>query len=491
MTGRRPVGAVDTMWLNMDRPNNLMVIDSVMWFDESVDWARLTTVLEKRLLARYPVFRQRPVETFGGLGQQHWEDDPDFSLSNHLRRVTLPPPGDEACLQRYVEAQMRKPLDRSHPLWEAHFVDGYLSGAAVVTRFHHAIADGIALAQVLLSLTDATPTADLEEVAHGTEVLSRGGVRGSIQGLPVPVLRGAGKLLSALPGLARPSALLDVITLAQQSGHVADKLLLRSNPPSALGGRPGIEKRAVWSSPRPLSEIKRIGRVADATVNDVLVGAVSGALSTYLISHDGKATDLTTMVPVNMRPVGEPLPRELGNRFGLVLLPLPTGVRTPLARLSETKRRMDSIKSSPEAMITFGLINAIGRIHPRIEALIVDFFSSKAIGVTTNVMGPMTDRHLAGSPITGVLGWVPGSGGQTVGVSIFTYNQTVRVGFKVDASVIPEPERLIDAFDQEMDDLLHIARAVRDRSGTCPPTLLSRPSRSTRLTTGSWRSSGT
>jgi diacylglycerol O-acyltransferase / wax synthase len=491
MTGRRPVGAVDTMWLNMDRPNNLMIIDSVMWFDETVDWDRLTTVLETRLVGRYPVFRQRPVQTFGGLGRQQWEDDPDFSLSRHLHRATLPPPGDEACLQRYVEAQMHKPFDRSHPLWEAHFVDGYLHGAAVVIRIHHAIADGIALAEVLLSLTDATPSADLEELADGTEMHGGRGLRGSILGIAAPVLRGAEQLLSALPGLARPSAVLDAITLAQQTGHVADKLLLRSNPPNVFGGRPGIEKRAVWSSPRRLADVKRVGRAADATVNDVLVGAVSGALSAYLMSHDGKATDLTTMVPVNVRPVGEPLPRELGNRFALVLLPLPTGVRSPLARLSETKRRMDSIKRSPEAMITFGLINAIGRTHPSIEALIVDFFSSKAIGVTTNVVGPMVDRFLAGSPIAGVLGWVPGSGRQTVGVCIFSYNQSVRVGFKVDAGVIQEPERLVEAFDQEMDDLLHIARAVRDRSGTCQPTPLVRRSRSTRRTTESWPSSGT
>jgi diacylglycerol O-acyltransferase len=491
MTGRRPVGAVDTMWLNLDRPNNLMIIDSVMWFDEAVDWVRLTAVMEKRLIARFPVFRQRPVETLWGLGQQQWEDDPDFSLSRHLHRATLPPPGDKACLQHYVEAQMRKPLDRGHPLWEAHFVDGYLGGAAVVTRFHHAIADGIALAEVLLSLTDTTPTGDLDEPADRNEVLGARGGRGLFVGLAGPALRSAVPLLSALPGLARPSTVLDGITLLRQTSHVADKLLLRSNPPSALGGRPGIEKRAVWSNPRRLPDVRRIARVADATVNDVLVGAVSGALSTYLLRHDGKATDLTTMVPVNLRPVGEPLPRELGNRFALVLLPLPTGVRSPIARLSETKRRMDSIKGSPEAMITFGLINAIGRTHPRIEKLIVDFFSSKAIGVTTNVVGPMTDRYVAGSPISGVLGWVPGSGRQTVGVCIFSYNRTVRVGFKVDAGVIPEAERLVDAFDQELDDLLHIAKAVRDRSETCPPTPLSRPSRSTRPTTGSWLSSAT
>ncbi len=458
MTGRRSVGAVDTMWLNMDRPNNLMVIDSVMWFDQPVDWARFAAVVEKRLLTRYPVFRQRPVGSLAGLGRQHWEDDPEFSLSRHLRRVTLLPPGDEACLQRYVDAQAHRALDRDHPLWELHLVDGYHGGAAIVARFHHAIADGMALAEVLLSLTDATPTADLAELPSRPEtpVEARSSVRGLIRtGLDIPL-----HLLAASSRAARPSAALDTFTLARQAGDVANKLLLGSNPTSALSGLPGIETRGVWSRARPLAEVKRIGHLAGATVNDVLVGAVSGAITEYLLTHGGERRDLTTMVPVNLRPVGEPLPPELGNRFALVLLPLPTGARSPLARLSETKRRMDSIKASPEAAITFGLINTIGRTHPRVEQLLVDFFSGKAIGVTTNVAGPRQARYVVGTRMAGLLGWVPGSGRQTMGVSIVTYNQRVRVGFKVDAGVVPDPERLLEAFDQEMDDLLRMAGAA-------------------------------
>jgi WS/DGAT/MGAT family acyltransferase len=242
--------------------------------------------------------------------------------------------------------------------------------------------------------------------------------------------------------------------------HIADKLLIRSTPATPLTGTPGVEKLAAWSHPRPLSDVKRIGRLAAATVNDVVMGAVAGAVATYLAEHGEEATDLTTMVPVNLRPAGRPLPPELGNQFALVLLPLPTAVRTPLGRLSETKHRMDAIKSSPEAAITFGLINAIGLTHPRMERLLVDFFAGKAFGVTTNVIAPSRERYLAGSRVAGLLGWVPSSGRQAVGICTVTYDQTLRVGFKVDAGVVPDPERLVDAFDLELDRLLHMARAA-------------------------------
>lgn len=453
MASRRPVGAVDTMWLNMDRPNNLMVIDGVMWLDGQADWERVTAVVQERLVDRYPVFRQRPVPRLAGLAGQLWEDDPEFSLPRHLTRVTLPAPGDEAQLQRYVEEQAQRPIPREHPLWECHFIDGFRDGSAIVTRFHHSIADGIALAEVLLSLTDATREGDIAD----RPTAGRPGRRRSG---PALVVYDTTRLVSAVPRLARPGTVMDAVALARQTAHVADKLLLSSNPRTPFTGTPGPAKRTVWSSAAPLDAIKGVARLADATVNDVLVGAVSGALSVYLETHGGPVTDLTTMVPVNLRPVGQPLPRELGNRFALVLLPMPTGVRRPLARLAEAKRRMDAIKHSPEAHITFGLNNAIGRTPSLVERLLVDFFASKAIGVTTNVIGPAAERYIGGRRIAGVLGWVPGSGHQTVGVSIFTYDRQVRVGFKVDAALVPDADQLVAAYEIEIEGLLRMARAA-------------------------------
>ncbi|HTY73196.1 MAG TPA: wax ester/triacylglycerol synthase family O-acyltransferase [Actinomycetes bacterium] len=466
MSGRRPIGAVDSIWLAMDRPANLMVIDSVMWFDEPVDWERLTAVVRRRLVDRYPVFRQRPVEASTPLGMPHWEDDPDFSLDRHLRRVALRGPGDDGCLQDYVEQQMSQPLDRRHPLWELHFVDGYLGGSVVISRFHHSLADGIALTHVLLSLTDADPTADLEELEapRGTAApAGRGWLSGPaawVSDTAAAGLREARQLISALPDAANPLLALDVLKLGLQTGQIADKLFLGTNPDTPLSGTPGVPKRAVWSRPRFISDVKRISHLAGATVNDVLVAAVSGALTAYLVDHGGDPVDLTTMVPVNLRPLDRPLPPFLGNKFALVMLPLPTGVRAPLQRLSETKRRMDSIKSSPEAVLTFGIVNAIGRTTPELARVAIDFFAGKTIGVTTNVPGPLVGRYVAGSRIAGVLGWVPGSGRQTVGICIFSYDRTVRVGFKVDAGVVPDPEKLVHAFDEEMDVLLRMAQAA-------------------------------
>lgn len=459
MSDRRPIGPVDMVWLLMDRPTNLMVIDSLLWFDEPVDWERLAAVVQRRLVDHYPVFRQRPSST-SAWGTAQWEDDPDFSLAHHLVRATLPEPGDDATLQRYVEAQMHVPLDREHPLWQLHLIDGYLDGAVVMARFHHALADGIALAHVLFSLTDEDDTGDLVVHEPDRPVDAGPGLASRALGTASSAVRGGRDLLRVAPRVLDPAAALEALTVVRQTLHIADKLLLGSRPESPLSGTPGLLKRAVWSRPRSLVDLKVVGRLSGATINDVVVSAVSGAIATYVADHGGEPTDLTTMVPVNIRPAGEPLPRELGNRFALAMLPLPTGLNQPLQRLAEAKARMDRIKRSPEPVLTYAILNAIGRAYPDLAHLAVDFFAAKTIGVTTNVVGPLAGRYLAGSRITGVLGWVPGSGRQTVGVCIVSYDRVVRVGFKVDAGVVADPQHLVHAFDEEMDALVRIAAAV-------------------------------
>lgn len=458
VSSRRPVGAVDGTWLRMDRPENLMVIESVLWFDTPMDWDRLEGVVRRRMVAPYPVFRQRPVGSRIPLAPPYWEDDPDFRLERHIVRARLAAPGDEAALERYVEAQMHRPFRRDRPLWELHFVDGLGAGSALVVRLHHALADGIALSQVLLSLTDASRTGDLRDREPAAERPPAG--RGLLSGTVGTLLDGSRWALSTAGGLVTPGGIRDALGTADGAVRSSGKILLHRNPPSPLRGTPGPRKLAAWAGPRRLVDIKRIARLADATVNDVLVAAVSGAIHSYLLDRGAAPVDLATMVPVNLRPAGQELPRELGNKFALVLLSLPTGVSSPLLRLEQSKHRMDAIKHTPEAVLTFGLLAAIGRSHPEVERRLIDFFTAKAIGVTTNVIGPQRRRYLAGSPISGVLSWAPGSGSQTLNVAIFSYDRAVRVGFKADAGVVPDVAKLVHAFEAEMDQLTRIAKAA-------------------------------
>ena len=60
---------------------------------------------------------------------------------------------------------------------------------------------------------------------------------------------------------------------------VAD-VLLTFTPDSAPGGVPGLG-RVVWTGPLPLADLKAAGRATGATLNDVLVSVLAGALHRY------------------------------------------------------------------------------------------------------------------------------------------------------------------------------------------------------------------
>ena len=436
---RRTMGGADAMWLHADRPEHPMVIDGIMWTEKPLDWGLLRRTIQERLIDTYPVFRQRPVGPARPWDLPGWEDDPDFALSHHLHHARLRRPGGDKQLRALLEKKVSRPLDRNRPLWETWLIDGYGEGSVVFSRLHHAMADGMALAQVMLTLTDPSPD------GHDPS--------------PPVATPGSGLdfLVSSATGLLRSASSLPAVPVtAFKSLAVTRKLLLDVLPRTLLSHEPGVDKLLAWSQPHALAEVKAVGSSAGSTVNDVLISALSGALARYLRSFDESVDHLTTMVPVNIRPPDQPLPRELGNKFALVMLHLPTAEMTPLERLAEVHRRMARIKDSPEVFITSAMAEGIGHLNA-VERPLVDFFAGKAIGVTTNVRGPSQPRYLAGVEVTGVLGWVPGSGGQTLGVCIFSYADTVRIGFKVDAATVPDPERLIAFFEAELDSLREAA----------------------------------
>ncbi len=442
----RPIDPVDTIWLNMDRADNLMVIEGIMTTDEPLDLDRFKAVISERVLDRFPVFTQRPVDSRLPLGLPHWEDDPDFDLDRHLRTGVLPAPGGDASLQDYISDFFDDPLPRDRPLWEMHVLEGYDGGSAIYSRFHHSLADGIALMQVLLSLTDEGPDHAASQPP------------GPTRHEPHALIETTAHLLRTLANPVHASAgALDVASLAVKTTGIAAKLLLGRNPASPFVGKLGTGKRAVWGEPAPLDEVKAVAHRTGTTVNDVVVAALAGALATYQLQHGEESVDIPTMVPVNLRSLDEPLPDELGNRFALVVLSLPSGLTTPFERLAETSRRMSAIKHSPEAWITFGMIRGIGRTGPNLERLLVDFFANKATGVTTNVPGPQTPRYLGGSRVTAVMGWAPESGHQTLGTCICSYAGRIHVGFKVDTATISHPDELVTAFDAELAALRALA----------------------------------
>ncbi|HSB87062.1 MAG TPA: WS/DGAT domain-containing protein [Ilumatobacteraceae bacterium] len=155
MSERQRLGVQDALWLEMDTPTNLMVVDSLVWTATPIDWKRFFAIARERLWNRYRVFRSVAVRDEEGAW--YWEERPGDAFDSHITHVVLPEPGGDHELQELIASQRTVALDRSQPLWRMFCVDGFKGGSALVTRTHHAIADGIRMVQLAMSLFDASP----------------------------------------------------------------------------------------------------------------------------------------------------------------------------------------------------------------------------------------------------------------------------------------------------------------------------------------------
>jgi len=459
------LSTADAAWLHMDRPTNLMVINAVELFDESPDWERVKQIIQSRLVDPYPRFRQRVVENRLPLRPPRWEDDPDYALEHHVHHLALPAPGDRATLQELVGDLMTMPLDRNRPLWSIYLIDGFGDGAAIISRMHHCIADGIALARVMLSMTDSHSGAGAGAAAP------RGERPRARSPWLLPDLAGSAERVLAAAGHAGVAAVRQGAVLVTSPSHAASLagaiardgataarlLLTPADAASAIKGDPGISRRVAWGTPLPLAQVKEIAREHDATVNDVLMAALSGGLRHYLRDRGTPVHEIQAMVPFNLRPLDRPVPRDLGNKFGLVFLPLPVGVSGSCRRLTEVHKRMTEIKDGRDGPISYALLSAIGLTPEPVERRIVDLFTGKGTAIVTNVPGPSEPVYLAGTPVRTVLFWAPTSGHIGMSVSIFSYRGEVTVGLMVDAAMIPDPDHVVSQLELELEALARLA----------------------------------
>ena len=456
---RVKISAVDTAWLRMDRPQNLMMICGVLLFRERLSLPRLRKVIAERFVV-FKRFKQRALDM---PGVAFWETDKSFAIARHVVQATLPKPAGRAQLQELVSRLATTPLDPAHPMWQFHLVDGYDGGSALIARIHHSYADGIALVRVMLSMTDAGPDGPpampfapqpTKQDADDDDPLAQ--LLAPFAGM-LGTARKVGKVIVA-KGADVWSDPAKAVALAGQgsafTAEIAKLLLMGQDSPTRFKGVPGVAKRVAWTEPLPLNEVKTIGYALGASVNDVLLSCVAGAVRAYL-DDKGDATDgvmMRALVPVNLRPIEKAY--RLGNKFGLVFLDLPIGIENPVQRLYAVRANMNALKGSFQPVLALGLLAAMGSGPRALQDLLLNLLARNATSVMTNVPGPQQPLYLAGAPIESLMFWVPQSGDIGMGVSIISYNGAVQFGVITDEGLCPDPDRIAERFRSEFEKLV-------------------------------------
>lgn len=406
---------VDTAWLHMEMPTNLMMVGSIGFFDEPVDRGRLLTTLRRRLLVH-----RRFVERVQSspLRAPRWVPDEGFTLDDHVHHTALPAPGGDAELRALLSDLMSHPLDMMRPLWDTHLIEGYRGGGVLFTRIHHSIADGTALIQVLLGLTAPTPEESLRAPRRLPRHAHAGGRR--------------------LPSLDPRDLVHGVVQAGAQLYTLARLTALFPDSSSPLRGALVRSKRVAWIDPYPLNNLRRLRQETGYTVNDVMVAAVTGALRTHIRRRQGTVPDhIRALVPVDMRP--DPANGRMGNQFGLVFLDMPVGTSSRAGRLDAVHERMTEARHSAQPSVAFEVLGALGLTPQIFQRQVVRFFGSKGTAVVTNVRGPAEELYLAGHKLRRLTFFVPQSAGLGVGISIFTYAGNIEMGVIADAGLVPDP----------------------------------------------------
>lgn len=419
---REPVTPNDAVWLQ-DSATNRMVIHALYTTDQ-IDVETARAIFQERVIdagggGRYPRFRQRLVRA---RGRWYWEEDPDFDLARHLVASPLEGCVSAEQLQDYISSIAHEPLAADRPPWRIEHIEHYEGGqSAFLARVHHSMADGIAFVPIIFALMDelAAPSPARAEAASG--IVGRLG-------------------RAALASLLAPAVLLE------RALWRPDRHALHGPP---VGGR----KRVAWTRPLPLEEVKRLKTRFGATVNDVLMALVSGAIGTYLESNGGKRLPhVRVSMPVNMREPGATLRME--NRFAAVPLTLPISPRELELRIAAVKVRMDALKNGLDSTVIYGAVNVFLTALPYgVSRRLIDFFANKCTSVVTNVMGPQVPLALGGRRLRSLVFWVPQRADIGVGISVMTFAGNAQVGVIADTRVLEDPGLLVRAIEAEFDAL--------------------------------------
>jgi diacylglycerol O-acyltransferase len=473
---------LDATFLELEQEDDSahMHIGGALVFDPRPDGStpavtELRDLLDERL-GHFPRYRCKlSTPRVAGLTWPIWTHDERFDMSAHVRRASLPAPGDEAELCDWLGDFWSHRLDRARPLWEVVLLDGLEGGRwALVTKTHHALVDGVGSIDAGSLMLDAEPVPEPEPEgkAHGTKLREAEGESDRSRGAQLTdVVRWAPEHLVRAArfgaGIAlHPRRAAEMLERSRAAAEVLVRDELIRAAPSSLNCRIGATRTFAVVSV-PLADLKEIKTAMGGTVNDAVLAAVTGGLRRLLVERGEElpARGLRAMVPVNVRQASEQL--TLGNKVTSLFVHLPVAAETPTERYRQVMADAEKLKSGTQALGTSTIMSLTGLAPPAIHATLArSLYATRLFNVTvTNVPGPQLTLYAFGAPLREILPLVPLAAEHAVGVAIVSYDGQVFFGINVATDAVPDVETLRAGVADELDALRGAARARREAGG--------------------------
>jgi diacylglycerol O-acyltransferase / wax synthase len=467
----------DDMMLRAERPETPMQIQMLLIYDQTtvpdgkVTFKRILEEIDARLHLA-PTFRRRLTELPGGLHMPYWVDDPDFDLEYHVRHIALPQPGDwrQLCIQ--IARIHGRQVDLRRPPWEMTVIEGLnaIPGVpkgsfAISLKLHHCVVDGMESVELMAAMHDLAP----DGPRPGPP--ARAFAPGPLPSTSELVARTATNI--AMYPLRASRVLVPNAVKAMRHAHtlpgaLASGLASVLNPdggsifaPTTRFNGSVTPHRVFEARFHDLADFTRIkGCVPKATINDVTLAYVGGALRAYLQSH-GELPDesLVAACPASIRSTDER--GAGGNRLFGRLHPLGTSIADPLERLTAIVDETSTFRENTDAASNSRLMELVGVVPTALLGLTVKAanvmpFSAPAIASTTvsNVPGPTEPIYFAGARLHRVTGLGPLIGGMNLFHVVASYHGTISVGATADRNALPDPAFYAECMQTSFDELL-------------------------------------
>jgi diacylglycerol O-acyltransferase len=359
----------------------------------------------EQCLHRAPRLRQELYAPGFGFGPPVWVDDASFDISRHVRTRTVPVRCDEEALLTMCAELNEQPFDRARPLWEIWFLTGQLDrDVAMLIRFHHVLADGMAALALLGALFDAAPETAAEREAPAWTSrpapirwnLLIDNLRRHIAAVRV----GLGQIEHprAAPGRGR--------TLVRQVAQIVRE----GRGPRVSFNRPAGKHHRLMLVRADLDRAKTVAHAHGATVNDVVLSAMAGGAHAMLAARGEHRRDLVLKVSVSASVRALTSEKQTGNLVGIMVVPVPVGEPDPFRRLEQIARATAERKRLPPYQPA-GRLMQRWMVHVMNRQRLVNLLAS-------NLAGPSAPMYFAGAKILEVfqIGVVQGNLALTVGV---------------------------------------------------------------------------
>ena len=483
---------LDTAFLNMETGSTPMHVGSLGIYDQSTVEGKLLgfkdilKFFESRL-HKVPALRSRMVEVPMGLDYPYWISDPDFDIEFHLRHIALPHPGDwrQLCIQ--VARIHSRPLDMGRPPWEIYVIEGLdnIEGLpkgcfGVVAKLHHALVDGAFGAQLMAALHDlsAVPAQVkidkpwvVDRVPTGIELLSRA----AFNGFRNFSRKGQALTKHVLPGsfnIAR-RMLLGVQDLDSAN-------MLMKAPRTRFNNKVSAH-RVFEAVDFDLNEIKALKNAhAHASVNDVMVAIVAGALRRYLkIKGELPEESMTALLPISIRSDAKNNAHSVGNQISFMFPKVYTNIEDPVERLdavaavtTKGKRQSQndggSVLLETAQLLPTTVTNLL--LRTALKYNVAHYIKPLFNTVITNVPGPQLPLYFAGAKLVNFYG--TGISYDTMGLFhiIFSYNGRISLSVTCCRNMMPDPAFYADCLRHSMREL---KKALLPQSQQEPRTVIS------------------